>query len=43
MFENVVTMEVGDKQDISQFLEVSDLNVKTTWVRETLALKVTEF
>lgn len=42
MFENVVAMEVGDKRDISRFLEVSGLSVKTTWVRETtLALKAT--
>lgn len=41
MFENVVAMEVGDKRDISRFLEVSGLSVKTPWVRETtLALRL---
>ena len=43
MFENVVAMEVGDKRDISRFLEVSGLNVRTAWARESmLALEATE-
>lgn len=43
MFENVVAMEVGDKRDISRFLEVSGLSVRTTCARESmLALKATE-
>lgn len=43
MFENVVAMEVGDKRDISLFLEVSDLSVRTAWARESmLALEATE-
>jgi DNA (cytosine-5)-methyltransferase 3B len=33
MFENVVAMEVGDKRDISRFLEVSGLSVRTAWAR----------
>ena len=35
MFENVVAMKVGDKRDISRFLEVREPRVltgKTTWV-----------
>lgn len=35
MFENVVAMKVGDKRDISRFLEVRGLRVlivKTAWV-----------
>lgn len=43
VFENVVAMEVGDKRDISRFLEVSGLSVRTTWVSESiLVLKATE-
>lgn len=43
MFENVVAMEVGDKRDISRFLEVSGLTVRTAWVKESMSvLKSTE-
>lgn len=43
VFENVVAMEVGDKRDISRFLEVSGLSVRTTWVSESMsALKAVE-
>lgn len=38
MFENVVAMKVGDKRDISRFLEVRGprvLGVKSAWVGES--------
>lgn len=38
MFENVVAMKVGDKRDISRFLEVRGpriLSVKSAWVGES--------